>query len=224
MVDRARLLLDRLMGQNRDVYGVDSLSINSDICIFSIAGLCPYETLSNTKMDIGKCKYKIHGVRDSKLCKTEYEVELLRFLIEISKYIKTQTIKTVDKNEEIILKERQIDLKIRNVREVGAHGDVKQSYLLAEDLKKDIEDLGRIKESYYVNNKDKAMPRCLTCGITVITNYGSTKYKTHVKGKLHRGIEAINDKLGELINKVGEEETLKIFQSTEFHYLNKKMG
>lgn len=221
MVDRARMLLDRLMGQNRDVYGCKSDELTEDMCIYSIAGLCPYETLSNTKMDLGKCKYKIHGGRNSKLCKKEYELELFQFLAEISKYIKSQIDKQTDKSDEIIYKEREIDLKINTIREMSLKGEIRESFRLTEQLKKEIDDLGRIKEIYYVNNKDKEMPRCQTCGITVITNYGSQKYRTHLKGKLHCGIKLINDKIGEFVNKFGEEMTLKIFQSTRQIYLKK---
>ncbi|EOB13718.1 Cisplatin resistance-associated overexpressed protein [Nosema bombycis CQ1] len=218
MTDRARILLDKLMGHGRDLNKTTDIS---KMCIFSMAGLCPYELFVNTKMNLGNCPYKIHAGPDPKLCKKEYELELLRFLVEIHKFITNQNNETPDKNDEILIRERLIDSKLIQIKEKGLSGKVKEALSLFSNLKTEIKELDRIKESYYVNNKDKNMTRCQLCGIKVITNYGSHKFMTHKNGKLHNGVLTVYNKLGELINKFGEEESLKIINCDNLKFFKK---
>eukprot|EP00697_Spironema_sp_BW2_P011039 gnl/Spiro4/265_TR164_c0_g1_i2.p1 gnl/Spiro4/265_TR164_c0_g1~~gnl/Spiro4/265_TR164_c0_g1_i2.p1 ORF type:complete len:264 (+),score=71.22 gnl/Spiro4/265_TR164_c0_g1_i2:89-880(+) len=70
MVEAMRKQLDALMGTNRDG-GTEKTSkhfTDADVCKHYLAGLCPHDLFTNTKMDMGDCD-KLHSAP----CKQQYD-------------------------------------------------------------------------------------------------------------------------------------------------------
>lgn len=63
-MDEQRLLLDSLMGVNRNhdrKHDVVSDYRDDKVCKFYLSGMCPYDMFTNTKSDLGSCK-KVHSL------------------------------------------------------------------------------------------------------------------------------------------------------------------
>lgn len=64
-MDRARSLLDELLGPDRDRLVTDEWNetVYRDVCIYMLAGFCPYRSFYDAKCYIGRCPFKRHDRR-----------------------------------------------------------------------------------------------------------------------------------------------------------------
>ena len=79
MVDATRALLDELMGAERNAplsqrnnesggggagAGANGRRLprfdDADVCKFELAGLCPHGLFTNTRSDLGPCRWRVH--------------------------------------------------------------------------------------------------------------------------------------------------------------------
>lgn len=169
-------------------------SNNSNICIYHVCGGCPYEILKNTKLSIGTCKYKDHNLENennSTIDKIFYEQELLKILSEFFLDLE----KKQNWKEEI-----KLDQKISYIENSITTDNISDMYDKFLELETEIYDLEKIKENFYVKNKNIPMEKCEVCGMSIITNFCSKKYISHVNGRAHIGVLKLRRLYNNLLN------------------------
>ncbi|WUR04125.1 LUC7-like protein 3 (LUC7L3) [Vairimorpha necatrix] len=198
MTDRARKLLDNLLGSNRDSIIRDEINNH---CIFQIAGGCPYEMLKNTKLSIGSCKYKNHEVIQS-VNKVLYEQELIKVLSDLFANInKKFTTPVKIKDNEINEIEESLDMKIMEIEQNITEENILEMYKIFEELENEIYSLEKLKEKFFVKNKKEEMDKCEVCGLNIIKNFSSKKFISHIEGRAHNNIKKLRDLYNKLKNK-----------------------
>lgn len=183
MVDRARRLLNNLMGNNRNVENYD------DVCIYMMAGACPFEMLKNTKLSLGECKYSNHiNVKILDINKKEYQIELLKILEDFfTNKIKINFSKNPTDNI-ILEKEKKIELTLRDFKSTINNKNICEMYKKFENIENEIFELEKYKESFFINNKNLKMDVCSICGMNIIKNFCSKKYISHINGRAHKSV------------------------------------
>ncbi|KAK6090635.1 hypothetical protein P3W45_000358 [Vairimorpha bombi] len=205
MTDRARRLLDNLLGTDRNILNNDTDSRSNSFCIYQMAGGCPYEMLKNTKLSLGPCKYKDHDFTNKSaetINKTLYEQELVKILSDLFSDIEKK-INSGNKiqDEYIEQEEYKLDIKISSIEQNITNENISEIYDQFLALENEIYDLEKIKENFYIKNKDISMERCGVCGMSIIKNFCSKKYISHVNGRAHNGVLKLRKLYQSLINK-----------------------
>lgn len=90
MVEEFRILLDELLGKDRDLPRSERLKKrdhfdDNDVCKYFLVAFCPHELFINTRNDIGRCKkrhdsfFKQQYINDPNRLyyQKKYELELL---------------------------------------------------------------------------------------------------------------------------------------------------
>ena len=181
MTDRAKKLLDNLLGLNRNIVN------NEDYCIYYIAGGCPYEILKNTKISLGSCKYKIHGKIEHP-SKVLYEKELFKLISNLLNQISNKPNKEIIINDKNIRKkEHNLEIKLDEIESNTTDENIIQMYEKFRLLENEIKDYENMKQAYFKNNTE-GVEKCTTCNIPIIKNFYSEKYIRHLQGRVHNGI------------------------------------
>lgn len=192
MTDRARELLDKLMGPTRNLTNKELHNLQySDNCIFLLIGLCPFKVLENTKWTIGKCPYNEHRELPLKYIPCEkikkYEIELLVLLENIVGFLQNRKKKTFISKKNVSYNMRE---SLKKIDDMAKEGKIEEALKLAEELHKE-----EINKTFF----------CEICMTYVSNIIDSKEYKTHVDGKLHKGCTEIRRVLSRLLIKHKDE-------------------
>ncbi|AFN83888.1 U1 snRNP protein [Encephalitozoon romaleae SJ-2008] len=226
MTDRAREVLDMLLGPDRDIYDPGkSFSAKKDVCIYMLVSFCPFELFRNTRKSIGKCKYNNHEEyykaeynRGGKERYEEYEWEFLRLLVEIALRVQDEIREQNSENMvdvsllgKIQEKEEVFNKMYQDIERLGMEGNVEEAWHSFNECEKVREELERIKEAYYVKSNGVGMEKCTVCGVNLVLSDTDAKISRHLNGRLHRGHLRVRNKLGELLEKFGISSVTEIF-------------
>lgn len=196
MTDRARKLLDNLLGHNRDNLIEND---NTNNCIFQMAGGCPFEMLKNTKLSLGSCKYKNHE-NIKTVNKIFYEQELFTILTDLFDNINKKIKENVSiKDNEIQEIEDELDFKLMEIEQNVTEENVKEIYKKFLEIEKEILELEKKKERYFLKFQ---MEKCEICGLNIIRNFCSKKFINHLEGRAHTNILKLRDLYENLKNVV----------------------
>lgn len=214
-MDRARSLLDELLGPERDKIscaGWDSLRYK-DVCVFMLAGLCPYQKLSEAKIHVGTCPFKRHE----------------KYFVRLYESYRHPEIAEKERNLMVLLAEMYVDNYRRVARrraEVEAmsrrSGDPRMAAWRVEkdELACEMENmlagdrLGEARACFEsIKFITRSMEDYLNAGLKVCKDCGKDfdeksqppgYWSMHVKSKFHQSFVSIRDKLAELMAKHGE--------------------
>ncbi|ADM12405.1 U1 snRNP protein [Encephalitozoon intestinalis ATCC 50506] len=226
MTDRAREVLDMLLGRERDIYNPDKLSSERrDTCIYMLASFCPFELFRNTRRSIGKCRYGNHEEyyraeynKNGRKRAEEYEWELLRLLVEIVLDVRNVAKKCTASDtsdlpllERIKEKEELFKKLYESIEQLGMEGKVEEACHAFDECEKVKWELERIKEAYYAKNNGEGMGRCTVCGAGIVLSDTKVKIDRHIKGRLHKGHLLVRSKLADLLEKFGITSVAEIF-------------
>lgn len=180
MADRARKLLDELLGPCRDMSEQQIQHQNlSDYCIYHIIGICPFFALEDTKGFIDKCQKKTHKMFPLKWIDSQWqqssELELL-------------------KTCQIIVCDIEIRKLFLNDRYIYTPPENEQSILRNHNHRQDI-----TKKAFERDASKKMI--CYICGIQISNNVQSKEYISHANSKLHKSYEKIRQVLKTLMFK-----------------------
>ncbi|KAK1348274.1 Luc7-like protein [Hamiltosporidium tvaerminnensis] len=168
MADRARLLLDELMGKDRDsIHKItEEYSFNNtNICKYNLVSFCPFNILKNTKACSNTCKYTNHEEyyvslynKNGEKYRKKYEMEMLNLLKEFIFNMEIRKSKNQDildeknvnnyKSYESSNKSNNQTINVENVC------DLKERISIAE--KKMSEVLVNVKNLFMVNKVSEA--------------------------------------------------------------------
>lgn len=231
MTDRARDVLDVLLGPERDMYNPSGARpATRDVCVFMLASFCPFELFKGTKRSIGKCRYANHEEyykaefeRNGRVGVEEYEWDLIRVLVEVVASVQdTLEAQEVDASlcEKMREKEEEFGEVYRSIEGLGASGAVEEACRAFDECERVREELERIKEAYYVKSGGTGMGRCNVCGMRLVQSDTRSKVNRHLEGRLHRGHVAVRSKLADLLKKFGISSIAEIFpDGFSFKYL-----
>lgn len=215
-MDRARCLLDELLGPDRDKLVTEEWneSAYADVCIFMLVGFCPYQSFYEAKCHIGRCPFKRHDRRFFNLyekCKkpglADKEHALLYLLTEIY----------IDNYKAVLKNKYQVESLHKSNDEVLIHVSIlrarKDEYI--EEMEKhlasnNIEEAGLCYENIgYVERAidchlDLHIRICECCGkLFDKSNQPPRYWDLHVTSKYHLLFVEVEQKLGDLLSKYG---------------------
>ncbi|CAD25803.1 similarity to HYPOTHETICAL PROTEIN YP68_CAEEL [Encephalitozoon cuniculi GB-M1] len=226
MTDRAREVLNMLLGPERDTYDpCRPTSTKKDVCIYMLVSFCPFELFRNTRRSIGKCRYTSHEEyykaeynRNGRERAEEYEWEFVRLLVEIVLSVQDgiRARGLEDRTDPALFgkikeKEELFNRVYESVGELGMSGDVERACSAFNECERIREELERIKEAYYVKNNGAGMERCGICGVNLVLSDTKAKVDRHLNGRLHRGHLLVRSKLADLLKKFGISSVAEIF-------------
>jgi len=212
--------LDALMGTNRNTASnsnnkkeTTKRMTDNDVCKYYLVGLCPYDVLTNTKLDIGICR-KHHSdplKADYAQLKTKefgFEYELMRFLesfiSDVDRNVERAKKKLDSTTTEITGMESPQDKTTQEIiqlqqraEELGENGQVDEAkfYLQkAESLKQ--QKLSLLNPDQL--NVAPKMKACDVCAAYLSVYETDKRLIDHNQGKLHLGVLEIRNKLKEL--------------------------
>ncbi|WEL39654.1 Luc7-like protein [Encephalitozoon hellem] len=237
MTDRAREVLDMLLGPDRDVYDPSrTSSARTNVCTYMLVSFCPFELFRNTRRSIGRCKYSNHEEyykaeynRSGRERHEEYEWEFLRLLVEIVLRVQdeirecgAEEVADISLLGKIKEKEEAFNRMYQSIERLGMEGNVEEAWHIFNECEKAKEELEKMKEAYYVKNSGVGMGKCSICGVNLILSDTNVKINRHLGGKLHRGYLQVRSKLGELLEKFGISSVAEIFpEGFSFKYLRR---
>lgn len=235
MTDRAREVVNALLGLDRDVYKPQgSHCVNGGVCKYMLASFCPFMMLQGTRRSIGRCKYTNHEeyyrmeyIRNGSVGLEVYEWDFTRLLVEIVLAVQKSLsrpqepsagnldlLDKIDRQEELF--SRQLEL----VGSCGVAGDVEEAFCAMKECEKIKKELERTKEAYYVRNNGLGMERCEVCGASITPSDTDRKLDKHLSGRLHKGHVLVRRKLAELLKKFGVSSVEEIFpEGVSFEYI-----
>lgn len=198
MSDRARKLLDELLGPSRNYTKDEINDLNvPENCIFNTIGICPYYALENTKGFIKRCVKKDHKT-----------IPL--------EFIDKKTLRDQEKQLLIILKKIVCELEIRKtilLKENESEFITEIESIKIETLAKNnkLEESQKLASELYQSKQkeNQKLIICYICGIKITNSSTSKEYKTHLSGKLHLSYIKIREIFSRLLFKY--EEKTKIF-------------
>ena len=219
MADRARKLLDEILGQARHFTEneINDLTIPEN-CIHHSIGICPHYSLENTKGFIRKCTKKEHTVVplsffDEKTLKTE-EKRLLsickNIICELELRKKEFMVKEGKENSE---SQQQMMKSFNKVESLAKAHKI-------QDAEKFIAELSKKMETITDNVKVNI---CETCGIKLTNSIASKEYQSHLNGKLHKSYLKIRETLAVLLLKY-EKDADPIMSSAEIKRIATRIG
>lgn len=234
-MDRARCLLDELLGPDRDRLVTEEWNetIYADVCIYMLAGFCPYRSFYNAKCYIGRCPFKKHDRRFFHLYEKcnkpgleEKEHALLHLLIEIY----------IDKCKDILKKNNQFELLYGSNDELLA-----RIYMLRIKKDEHIEEmeknliLNNLREAYLYYEKIEYIESTISCylntNIKICECCGKVFDKIsqpprywdlHITSKYHLLFVEVEQKIGNLLFKYRCENG-SIFSTDVLNIVNKRM-
>lgn len=196
MVDRARKLLDSLMGRERNIIS------DRNACYFYSLGLCPASLLESTKRRTGTCKFHHTLAAIPENMVRKYELKLLRLLLRIyTKFIPKEThqeaLREVEENK--VKEIRAINAEISHLISGLCHSkNILASMEKIESKKLLVE---KINESLFANNKGLHRATCKTCHGRMTASDTYKKIEKHNSGRIHKAFQEIRDKIGEIASK-----------------------
>lgn len=232
MTDRARDVLNALLGVDRDTYKSSYVPAKENVCIYMLASFCPFMLFQNTKGSIGRCRYanheeyyRIEYIRRGGVAEA-HEWDLLRLLVEIVLKIQknSKCVVRVDDGSELLDKitdqEEVFRQKLDAIGALGMAGSVEEAFSAVTECERIKERLEKSKEAYYVRNNGVGMEGCKVCGANITLSDTEPKINKHLNGKLHRGHMIVRRKLSELLKKFKISSITEIFpQGVTFKYI-----
>lgn len=228
MTDRAREVLNALMGIDRDLRIQDSgRSLDEDICKYMLVAFCPFMLFRNTKRSIGKCRYSSHEeyyraeyVRRGSPGLDAHEWDFVRLLVEI--VLRVQRGEAHELPEAIRRQEELFNERYREVEAFGMDGNVEDALESALECERLKEELEKSKETYYVRSCGAGMERCGVCGANVTLSDTCSKIEKHLEGRVHRGYVLVRRKLAELLKRFNISGITDIFpEGVSFKYVRR---
>lgn len=224
-MDRARCLLDELLGPNRDRLVKEEWDDVKDrnSCVFMLSSFCPYELFHNTGLNLGRCPFRNH---EKYLCKLyeqcglprakEKEKELSGMLTEIyfdncKRIIRRWDFieKQVRGDKDYVFKwaflkakldERYKELDI-NVSK-GSFEKATACFIETSSLELDI---NRHVAQY--------LKVCKYCGKEFSTDAQPPRYwDLHIRSKLHLSFALTRSKLVEILRKSGQKDEIVSYE------------
>ncbi|ELQ74786.1 Spliceosome subunit [Trachipleistophora hominis] len=200
MTDRARELLDRLLGPTRDLTEEEVENLrDTDNCIFLLAGFCPFKALEHTRMDIGQCPYSEHKEVPAKYMAPDklklYETELLGLLEMVAGLFENRRKKAGIKEQHVNLLAPNLEEKVKMIVSRAKEGKMDESLELAEKLEAEhvISQPGNdgVNKTHF----------CEVCAATISNVVDSKEYKVHINGRLHQACVRMRTFLAHLLLK-----------------------
>ncbi|KAI4292639.1 hypothetical protein PAPHI01_1913 [Pancytospora philotis] len=196
MVDRARKLLDRLMGPERNATSSTFPCINHGL------GLCPRSLLSGTKRDAGECTLAHVPLEIPARQLAQHEKTLLKELMGIiARYgsAKSRDASIRAHNPAYSEKIKQLDGEIaEHVRALPRANNTASEMAL---IKKKSALLRKMKETASARRGVTERARCAVCWEFVVPDASDDAHSKHTNGRLHRAFVQIRSKIGELAAK-----------------------
>lgn len=227
MTDRAREVLNKLMGINRDyLTNTNEFKLSDDVCIYNLVSFCPYESLLNTKKSIGKCKYKHHEEyfkreyeRGGKPNKESLELEYLKLIVEI--LLKTEIngskSEIIESMEYVEMKKKIEDMKkdfqemLEKAEIFGSGGNIDKALSSLNKYDKIRENLEKVKEAFYVKFFNAPKELCNVCGLIQSPTDTENKLQTHKNGKVHKTYERMRTEIGVFFEKYNINNITEVF-------------
>lgn len=209
MADRARLLLDELMGKDRDMNKKIKLEENmNESCIYNSISFCPFKIFENTKLNTPKCKYKNHRlVEYNESDEKEYMDVLLEFFIKIKlrSYYNNQRLKDSSNLPTNIVKLiNEYDNYVCSIEKLGEI-NVLQAFESLMTAQRTLSEIDKQIHCQNINGGTFGMKVC-DCG-SIISKY-TINEDIHLRGRFHKGYVMVMEKLIELLEKYGIFETM----------------
>ncbi|KAH9411407.1 LUC7 protein [Ordospora pajunii] len=235
MVDRAREVLNTLLGLDRDIYrSTERRSIDESICKYMLVCFCPFKLFESTRRSIGRCRYtsheeyyKVEYCRQGSVGIEQYEWEFIRLLVEIVVYTerslekRNDEVKDIELLDKIMETEERFNEQYSTIQQLVKQEGVREAYeafLKCEKVKMSLE---KLKEAHFARNGGSGMDRCMVCGSSLALSDTKSKNASHIHGRLHRGHLLVRRKLAELLKKVGVSSMAEIFPNGfSFEHLN----
>lgn len=235
MTDRAREVLNALLGLDRDTYrSTNAQAMNEDVCKYMLASFCPFVLFQNTRRNIGKCKYmnheeyyRIEYARRGSIGIEMLEWELVRLLVEIVLHVEreigTEEPEVISDSsflEKVKEMEEEFNQRFEAIGKSGMSGNVEEALAMAMECEEIKVELEKVKEAYFVKNNGLGMERCKTCGARLTPSDTDAKVDKHIGGRLHRGHMLVRSKLAELLQKFKVSSITEIFpEGISFKYI-----
>eukprot|EP00116_Pleurobrachia_bachei_P008180 sb/3468442/ len=158
-------MLDELMGKDRDMTDTEREKgalhwSDSNVCKYYLVKFCPHDLFTNTRADLGTCKYPIHDQKIREVYRTSqryktmgYEAMMLRFLEGIVEDMEKKIRKQHERleHDERYMKQEQdkmdegrmqkledldkkIDMLLEKMSQAGAEGNVDQAQHMMKDV------------------------------------------------------------------------------------------
>ncbi|XP_063902101.1 luc7-like protein 3 [Zophobas morio] len=234
-MDANRALVAELLGKNRNVApnSKDKLAHWSDrkVCKPFLCGLCPHTLFTNTKQDLGPCRFehdqglKTDYEKSSKYKKMGYEEDWIAGLERLVKEIDWQIQKAkqrIKEQETLQLSEtgvdqekvrdvtNQIDELLEKVERLGNEGKIDE----VESLMRSVDLLKKQKEAILNASGatavvGKQMEVCDICSATLVVGDIQARVDAHLQGKQHVGFLLIRKTIKDLKEKIIEEANSK---------------
>jgi len=169
-----RLMLDELMGRDRNLSLVEKEKqmehwSDESVCKYFLVKFCPHDLFTNTKADLGPCKFTTHDVKIRETYTTSqrwktmgYEDSFLRFLESIvddmerkikrqherlehdERYMKAEQQKADEtRNNRLETLNKEIDEMLEKMAEAGSVGNVDE----AQEMMKQVETMRQERET-----------------------------------------------------------------------------
>lgn len=202
MTDRARELLDKLLGPTRNLTEkeVEKLK-DSDNCIFLLAGFCPFKALEHTKIDIGRCPYAQHKEIPVKYIGSVklkmYETELLDLLEMVMSLFENRRKKIGISEGRVNLRLKGFEERIKLIINKAKEGKVDESLQLAEEIEAEAK---YTTDQSGIDGTTRAH-FCETCTTSISNVIESKEYRMHIKGRLHQACVKMRSVLAQLLLK-----------------------
>ncbi|KAM0672870.1 subunit of U1 snRNP [Ordospora colligata] len=225
MVDRAREVLNTLLGLDRDVYkSTERRSIDESICKYMLVCFCPFKLFENTRRSIGRCRYtsheeyyKVEYCRQGSIGIEQHEWEFIRLLVEIVVYTERCLEKRNDEGKDIELADKIAEVEetfnkqYNTIEQLVKQEGVSEAYDAFMKCEKTRMNLEKLKEAHFARNGGSGMDKCMVCGSSVVLSDTKSKNASHINGRLHKGHLLVRRKLAELLKKVGVSSITEIF-------------
>ncbi|KAF7684652.1 Luc7-like protein 3 [Astathelohania contejeani] len=252
MTDRARMILNELMGINRDKIFDDAVNIdfeNQDICKYNLVGFCPFIFFKNTKAGLKSCKYKLHDeylkiayIKANYPNIKKYEIGLIKILenilveLEIKKEKERDRLNKKGCDNLKIVNKRELELQsmglesviigyLKDIESLCQNGKFEEAYNLISQYEKMKTELIKLKE--IINGSTVSSDShvvCDTCGVLIDLKDIHHSQERHKIGRLHRGYEMVRLILGEFYIKYKKKENFYITHERMEEFKKKKLN
>lgn len=193
MADRARRLLDELLGPTRDLTEEEMNGFDiSNCCIYHIIGICPFYALEKTKGFIKKCPKEKHKQIMKELIPKKVLKKCEKQLLQLCKNI----ICELEMKNKINENTSNNSSKIQEIESLLKLQRFKEADKIFKELENSV-------------NSNQKITFCEVCAVEINTCVNSKEYKDHLSGKLHLAYQKIREILPDLLYK--HERNKKVF-------------